>query len=470
MNNPPKSLNPAQQNVDPGDPWYQALAYSSLLTINAAGRIAPGLATSWGYTNAGHTVFQLHLRSGVKFADGTPVTAAAAAASFEAWTKGTGSQWASNVSSAKAIGTLTMQVNLSSPNTMLPLMMTPELMGGDVVEPTALSNPAKLGSNTYGSGPYMLSPAQTIANNRYVYVPNPHYLDPSGRHYSKVILEVITNDNSAVNAIKSGQADLMWGNGNIAPTAQSDGLKLYTSETQINGVDLEDRTSGPLSNVLVRRALNYAVDRSAIVKSIFGGYASPNDEAGTPAFPATYDPSVANYYPYDPAKAKQLLAQAGYPHGFTLKINTVSPLGIGLVTQAVANYWSKIGVTTHITSVSQPGPWISDTLSKRFQATGFGYTVLSSYEVANDFLLPVGTWPNAFKYNDPQITSLVHQAELADGSAQTALYQKAMARAVTQGLFVVTDMQENVYIASPQLKGIDVNNNVTFLDPTRIQG
>ncbi|HUY48738.1 MAG TPA: thiamine pyrophosphate-binding protein [Streptosporangiaceae bacterium] len=58
MNNPPVSLNPAKQNVDPADPWFETLAYDSLLNRGPDGSITPGLATSWGYTNAAHTQFQ----------------------------------------------------------------------------------------------------------------------------------------------------------------------------------------------------------------------------------------------------------------------------------------------------------------------------------------------------------------------------------------------------------------------------
>src|SRR5205823_7133604 len=76
-------------------------------------------------------------------------------------------------------------------------------------------------------------------------------------------------------------------------------------------------TKPPLNNKLVRQALNYAVDKEAIIKHVLFGFGTPSGQALPMMF--GYDPAIKPY-PYNPAKAKALLTQAGYPHGFSLKM------------------------------------------------------------------------------------------------------------------------------------------------------
>jgi ABC-type transport system substrate-binding protein len=111
--------------------------------------------------------------------------------------------------------------------------------------------------------------------------------------------------------------------------------------------------AAPLKSLQVRQALNYAINRKALAKA-FGGI--PIDQIYT--FDG-YDKKLANYYPYNPAKAKQLLAAAGYPNGFTLDALSYGPdgsLGTPQV-QGIAEQLAKVGVTLKITSSTSISDW-----------------------------------------------------------------------------------------------------------------
>ena len=126
----------------------------------------------------------------------------------------------------------------------------------------------------------------------------------------------------------------------------------------------------PLASVQVRQALNYAINRKAIASAIYGKYAVPTSELGSSD---GYVQSMQDYYNYDPAKAKALLAAAGYPHGFTFNIASESTFGsLGdPVLDAIAQEYSAVGVTMKITTTATLPIYLSDYYSRRYSAVGY---------------------------------------------------------------------------------------------------
>lgn len=443
----PATLDPARANVG-SDNWFVNLAYDTLTRLAPDGSIQPDLAVKWGYVGSDNTTFDLTLRSGVTFADGTPLTAQAVADSLNYTRRnGLNVSWTSAIDSVAATGPLTVRVHCASPNPVLPILLDQIQLAGSVISPSGLANPATMGTRSAGAGPYVLDAAHTASGDHYTYTPNPRYWDKSKIHWKKVVIKVVTNPSSGLDAVKTGQADLMTIGANQAGSARSAGLTLAAAPIAFAGVNLADRqgvVAKPLADVRVRQALNYAVNRPAIARAVFGSYGQPTNLLSLPGldgFAADYD----NHYPYDPAKAKRLLAEAGYPNGFTMPAEVQGIIGFDLAPQAVFAQWRQIGVNVTVTTDTSLGGFLANATSKRFPALGFGYGGLPTYLESLDWMLPHATAFNPFASTDPALTAMLATAAAAPAAKQAELYQAAMRHVVDLAWTVPVARQDNVY-------------------------
>jgi peptide/nickel transport system substrate-binding protein len=358
------SLNPAKANrVD-------LLAYEFLITLKPNGSYGPGLAASWRYlpappgSGAKNKNFELDLRHTARFSDGTPVTAAAVKTWLNYYVQSNGplALLLGPIASIETKGRWTVIIHLKSPNPVVPLALSWGSMGA-VASPRCVADPAKLDTNTCGAGPYMLDPSQSVAGDHYTFVPNPYYYDKSKVRWGKVVEKVIPTASSMLQAFETGQIMVAEGDPSTGAAAARVGatvVRIRNNEI-VWGLDVGGVLSKPLADARVRQALNYAVDRKAIAKALFGEFARPSSVFQSVDGAAS---SFTNAYPYSPQKAKALLAAAGYPSGFSITATipgfqgtTGTPLA-----EAVAKYLAAIGVTLNINSYSTPGPWANAVL------------------------------------------------------------------------------------------------------------
>jgi peptide/nickel transport system substrate-binding protein len=204
-------------------------------------------------------------------------------------------------------------------------------------------------ANPVGTGPYMI---KDIAANQYVdLVQNPHYWGKKPQIVS-ARFQTITDDTARVAALKTGAADMVM---QIPPqdagaVAKTKGLKTATlvpagSSVYIAFKATPGQASTPWSDPKVREAVALAIDRNAIVKQLLKGVpvSYPFLAPGDPG----YDPTIKPY-PYDPNQAKQLLAQAGYPNGFTTDLPYLNAAaGVSDTANAVALYLKQVGITVN---------------------------------------------------------------------------------------------------------------------------
>lgn len=373
LNSAPNSLDPAQVAVGPFLN-YMDPAYASLLSRKADGTLGAGLADKWSYVGSGNTKFRLSLRKGAKFADGTPVTATDVVNSIKYFRKGSGPTASYfRPLTFSTPDSSTVVVTSPTPNPDMGTLFTPAYMGGDIISPAGLKTPGKLASATFGAGPYALSAQQSVSNDHYVYLPNKNFYDQSAIHFKKITVRVMPNANSQAQALKSGQIDLMYGTPDVAPTIAGDkSLTTLTKPTTWAGLYLLDRAGTlvkGLGDVRVRQALNFAVDRSAITKAVYGKYGSPVSQPAMPGYDG-YSPDAQKSYTYDPAKAKELLKAAGYAGGLTIGVNygSFDPSTTKML-QAVQDQLAKVGVTLKLKAAANFGGWINDLVSKKYPAT-----------------------------------------------------------------------------------------------------
>jgi peptide/nickel transport system substrate-binding protein len=368
----PISLDPTLSSNGVPQVWYPNLAYAPLIERLPNGQATPGLATSWGYSK-NRLSFVINLRSGVKFSDGSALTGADVAAWLQRYEKkGDITQWLANVTKINATGPLQVTLKLSSPNPLIPYGIDQDGMAGDVVGSEGLADPTSLGSSTDGAGPYMLDTSQTIANSEYVYVKNPNYWDPSAQHYSEVIIKVISDENSILAALQDGQVQVAEGSATEASAAKSAGLNIEAAPSAMVGVyfgDIDGKDTPALKNVKVRQALNYAVNRAGITKALYGTYAQPTDQS-VPKGVAGYEASLEKAYPYSPSKAKKLLAEAGYPKGFSFTLVEQPAVDSGdLLTQALVADWKAIGVNVTIKTTPSFSAYATLMGTRKYPAT-----------------------------------------------------------------------------------------------------
>ncbi|MBB2935318.1 peptide/nickel transport system substrate-binding protein [Amycolatopsis bartoniae] len=462
---PPNSLDPAKISQD--WQWYANLAYDPLIYRDPAGTLQPRLAESWGYTGAGNTVFELKLRPNVQFSDGSPLTADGVKASIEYYRKThTGSSALSTVSAIDVTGPLTVRLTLSQPNPQLPVVFTQDYGAGNIIGTAALNDPAQLATTTVGAGPYVLDKSGTVANDHYAYVPNPHYWNKAAVAYSKVVVRVIPNPNTSLAALKTGQVDVIQGVYSTAEAAKSAGLRIASAPQVFVGLSLADRqgTLAPqLRDVRVRQALNYAVDRQKIAKALFGEYGTPTEQIVLPGQDGYNDNQL---YTYDPAKAKQLLSDAGYPNGFTLPVVTTSSANIGLTTQAIADELKQVGVQLQLTNHPDAASYNKDVAGAKFPAYGIGFGTMPVYLMGQTLYLPSAAQFNPFKSSDPALTALYQQAAGADEATRAKLDQQIVRWLDEQAWFLPVVFTPVFFFSRTTVAGVQSTRGEPIANPT----
>lgn len=450
----PQSLDPgkAQQN----DAWFDQLAYEPLIVRHSDGSMRPGLATSWSYRGADNKTFVLHLRRGVKFSDGSALTAKDVVDHF-AYVEQAHGQLAPFLTGDKFTATdpSTVTISAAAPNPNFPLLFTQDYIVGGIISPKGLASTAQLGTHTFGAGPYMLDASQTVTGDHYTYVPNPNYYDRASVHWHKVVLKVITNSQSVLNALRSGQAQVSVGDPSTVAAARTAGLTVASSPLLWTGVTLADRggsVARPLADVRVRQALNYATNRAAITGALFAGNGTPVSQVTVPGGYG-YDPAMAKAYPYDPGKAKRLLSQAGYPGGFTLKLVTSEFQQMNLLAQALEQQWKKVGVRLQITDDSNPDQYVSDSFSGKFPAFTTAFGQLPLWMEGPALFLPPAAY-NPFHTKAPALQALYDQSSRASGADKNGLDRRIVDYLAQQAWFVPVVSTGLPYYATKTVTGV----------------
>ena len=294
----------------------------SLVSQVSSGHIVPWLATSWSISPS-QTTYTFHLKPGVFFSDGTPLNAQAVADNFYYWTNpktangDVDAYLGPYFKSAKAINNLTVQLNLKAPYS--PLLSSLSQGYDGILSPKGLARGVNANcDDPIGSGPFIIQTWNHGQN--IVFVRNPKYnsapanaLHQGPPYVSKLIWSFIADPTTRWASLTSGQSDVIedvptvdWSQAKSAYNVQE-----YVTPGRPQTLSL-NTDLGPFTNQDVRQAFAYAANRQAATESAFNGEI-PFDGNGalSPSTP-DFDAALENSYPYDPAKAGQLLNAAGY--------------------------------------------------------------------------------------------------------------------------------------------------------------
>ena len=297
--------------------------YEPLVYINPLqnGKTTPMLASSWKW-GSGNKSITFTIRKNVKFSNGTPMTAADVVYTFDLIKKFAALDLTGVWSVLSGVSqTGSDQVTMTFNQPAVPYFyyiadqtpIVPKSIWSKISNPVAYADP-----HPVGTGPYEVNPC---TNANITYTANPHYWQPGEPHISKVEYPAFTSNNTANDQLATGQAQ--WGSQYIPDikafyTDKNPNFHYWFPPTE--AVSLIPNLTNPiLANVKVREAMSYAIDRQKVSTIGESGYEPPANQADiiTPTFNSWLDGSlISKYdYTYNPAKAKQLLAQAGYKMG-----------------------------------------------------------------------------------------------------------------------------------------------------------
>jgi ABC-type transport system substrate-binding protein len=430
---PPTSLDPAKAGGE--SQLFLQPAYDPLIYRAPDGSYQPRLATSWTYLGSDNKTFQLTLRQGVVFSDGSPLTAAAVKAGIEHYRSSAGqvAPFLAPISSIEADGQV-LRLSCDQPHPLLPMVFTQDFLAGDVISAAALATPDQLATHTFGAGPYVLLPEESVSGDHYTYGPNPKCWNASARRYDKIVVKVLPNENTALAALKTAQVDAVIGTYAIAGGAKAAGLGIATNPDIVIGLQLNDRTGAlcrPLGDVRVRQALNFAVDREKITAALLGGYGIATEQ---PAAPGQDGWNDTNFYRHDPDRARSLLADAGYASGFSLPVVIPSaPAAPADMAQAIASDLERVGVTVQIAAKE---PTAANAALTQYPASIMGWGVLPVYFMGRGLWLRDAVGMNPFRSSDPTIEDLDRRAAAADEKTRADLDRQIVRRVVELGWFL----------------------------------
>ena len=419
--------DPALFGGNSSDIQLQAQALEKLVTLGSDMSVEPTLATKWESSDS--VVWKFTLRDGVTFTNGDPFTSADVVYSMERlMSKKLGSSMASvysNIKSVTADDASHVTFTLKAPDSEFPASLADyhTLMLDKSVKDAM--------KNMVGTGPFMLQ--SFTAGSRAVLVRNPHYWgrDAQGNQlpYLDQVEFIFTPSGAGqFQGLQGGTVDLMMSLSSTqkqqlagSPSAQAvEGPSNICYELQIRC------DQGPATDVKFRQALLYGTDQKEIVGLVAPGVSAPgNGTLVGPAYAADYlDSSV----PYDPAKAKQLLQEAGYGNGVSIKLVAYAsdPL------PAIATVWQaqmkKIGVNVSIQQVPQDVFYSDKGTETWYQADfslvdwGVRATPLPYFQLA---LTSDAPW-NYSRWKDPEFDSVVSQIpQTLDQGQRTQLYHQA---------------------------------------------
>lgn len=335
--------------------------FDGLVFLAGDGEIVPALATDWSSSEDG-TEWTFDLRQDVVFHNGEPFNADAVVFSWDRGANG-GFEYSYQyavASNVEALDEYTVKITLDDPR--------PTFLGSladewTIIPPGYLAEVGEEGfaEHPVGTGPFQF--VEWVKGDRIVMEANPNYFGDPGPLVQNLIFRPIPESATRVAAIQTGEIDIA--KRLTSEEAQSllgvEGVKVVSYPAdRVYYIAFNNLTTGiglPTEDVNVRTAMNLAVDRQAIVDALFNGKARLSTGFVVPGNFA-YDDSI-EAFPYDPDRARELLAEAGYPDGFDIEFRC--PIGaypnFEQVCEAVQGFLSEVGIDANLELMESGQYW-----------------------------------------------------------------------------------------------------------------
>ena len=447
-------------NVEPASGTLRIVEFSAVTTFDPAGSITaqstyhypvydtltlqgpdysvkPNLATAWDSPEPG--VWEFTLRDDVVFHDGTPFDAQAAADNMIRYQEFEGNPnaavWA-NMTSATAIDPTTLRVEFSRPQPQFPIQMS--MIMGMMVSPSAFGT--DLTRAPAGSGPWIWQEDESQAGVTEVYTLAPDYWNPSHQGVERVEITAVPDNSARLNAALTGEADIVatLRDAEVA-TARDSSFEVisvpnYFPYIIVTGRDgsIEDE----IADLKVRQAIMYSIDREAYAEAIQLNNGDALGGIYPSAFGEWHVPELDDSFEYDPVKAKELLAEAGYPDGITIGMPVMPAISgpMDLIVQMLG----ASGITVEMTQINngELGP----RLSADEPEWALGWTRALLYHPANDMQTWIGqdAYYNPLGLDDIDDLEAIFEEAVAASDLETAqaLYAEIETQLIERGVII----------------------------------
>ena len=473
VGSPVTSLDPHYHQLSPNNAVADMI-FSKLVETDDKARNVPGLATEW--RPIGPTTWEFKLREGVRFHNGSAFTAEDVAFTLQRLPNvpnapSSFAAYARPITRIEIVNPLTIRFHTAQPYPLLPLDMTNVRILDSETHANATTEGFNSGQLAIGTGPWRV--VSHRSGDRIEFERNAEYFE-GAPPFERVIYRMVTNDAARTAGLLAGDLDFI----DQVPTtdlarlrqdqrlhiSETVGLRLIflgldhqrpANENSPHVTDNEGRpfspARNPLQDVRVRRALSIAIDRKAIVDRIMDGAATP---AGQFLPPGTYShvPDISAPA-YDPDGARRLLAEAGYPQGFRIQLNSPNDRYINdsRIAQAVGQMWTRIGVRTGVEAQTWP-TFVGRAGRGEFSAhlIGWGSNPDGSHPMRNI----IGTvsrekgWgsSNRGRYSNPRLDALLDQSLVElDEEKREKMLQDIQRMAAEDVAIIPLHIQTNIW-------------------------
>jgi len=432
-------------------------------------KLQPGLAISWKTLDP--NTWELKLRQGVKFHNGEPFDANSVKFSFARFVDpAIKNGYASNlkpVTGVDIVDDYTVHVKTSAP-----FGDFIETLSGyvEMLPPKAAADTASFLKTLPGTGPYKF--VSWNANDKFV-------VEAAGPHWSgeprikQVIFRPIPDGTARINELKSGGVDLITN----VPALQVNSLQNQSGITVSRALNSGSivlipsfLTTDVFKKKEVRQAINYAIDKDALIKVVLQGNASPLESPYAKFIPGGYVEGLPPYK-YDPDKAKSLLAAAGYPNGF--KFSFKGPNGRYLqdkqICEAIVGQLAKVGITAELETIEW-STYVQGIIGRKYDMFFLlqGGAPVSVNAQTN--------WSSKIKgiawqgYSNPEVDDLIDKAgQTVDDAQRIALYEQMDKIIWDDAPWIFLYNQQDIYASAAKVKNFKPTSEaVVRLDKTEV--
>ncbi|MSU92335.1 ABC transporter substrate-binding protein [Rhodobacteraceae bacterium 2CG4] len=417
----PPHLDPTSAAAAAIDEVVYANVYEGLTRFGPDGSVLPGLAESWEIADDGLS-YSFTLREGVTFHDGAALTADDVVFSLDRARaeESTNAQKAlfDAIDEVTAVDDLIVEITLKQPNGALLF----NLAWGDAVIIDE-SDVDTLTTSPVGTGPFMFS--DWVEGDRVELVRYPDYWgEPVA--LEAATFKFISDPTAAFAAMMAGDIDafpVYPAPENLAQFEADPRFTVLVGSTEGETILAMNNGLAPFDDVKVREAVAHAIDRQAVIDGAMFGYGTPIGTHFAPHNPAYVD--LTDLSNHDPEKARTLLAEAGYPDGFTTTLKLPPPSYARRGGEIIASQLRAVGIQTEITNLEW-AQWLEEV----FRGKDFGLTIVSHTEP-----MDIGIYARPdyyFQYDDPAFRAMNTQLnEIVDPSERNEVL-KAMQERIAE--------------------------------------
>lgn len=410
----PPNLDPTGGAAAAIDEVVYANIFEGLTRFGPDGAVKPALAESWDVSEDG-TVYTFHLHPGVKFHDGTDMTAEDVVFSLDRARAedSTNAQKAlfAGIASVEAVDATTVKVTLAAPNGNFPFNMA----WGDavIVAPESIDNAA---TAPVGTGPFTFT--EWVQGDHVTITRNPDYWGEAPA-LASATFKFISDPNAAFAAMMAGDVDAFPNFPAPETLGQFESdprFKVIVGSTEGETILAMNNKQPPLDNVLVREAIAHAINRQEIIDGAMFGFGTPIGTHFAPHNPDYVDLTAMS--DYDPEKSRALLAEAGVTD-LKLRLMLPPPTYARRGGEIIAAQLREVGIETEITNVE----W-AQWLEQVFGGKDFDLTIVSHTEPAD---INIYARPDYyFQYDNADFRALLAELEVtSDPAKRTELNQQA---------------------------------------------